>query len=76
LAFHSGREGDHSPPTSAEVKEWVELYIHSPNMPLCVMLSEGGGTGITSLYIHECNFDLLFLYANTFHIFRRFISYQ
>jgi hypothetical protein len=31
LAFHSGREADHSPPSSAEVKEWVELYLHSPN---------------------------------------------
>jgi hypothetical protein len=30
LAFHSGREADHSPPASAEVKEWVELYLHSP----------------------------------------------
>jgi hypothetical protein len=28
-----GRETDHSPPSSAEVKEWVELYLHSPNMP-------------------------------------------
>jgi hypothetical protein len=26
-----GREADHSPPSSAEVKEWVELYIHYPN---------------------------------------------
>jgi hypothetical protein len=26
-----GRESDHSPPSSAEVKEWVELYHHSPN---------------------------------------------
>jgi hypothetical protein len=25
LAFHSGREADHSPLSSAEVKEWVEL---------------------------------------------------
>jgi hypothetical protein len=31
LAFHSGREADHSPPSSAEVEEWVELYLHSPN---------------------------------------------
>jgi hypothetical protein len=31
LAFHSGREADHSPPSSAEVKECVELYLHSPN---------------------------------------------
>jgi hypothetical protein len=28
-----GREADHSPPTSAEVKEWVKLYLHSPNTP-------------------------------------------
>jgi hypothetical protein len=26
----SGRDADHSPPSSAEVKEWVELYLHSP----------------------------------------------
>jgi hypothetical protein len=28
-----GREADHSPPSSAEVKEWVELYFHYPNTP-------------------------------------------
>jgi hypothetical protein len=26
-----GREADHSPPSRAEVKEWVELYLHSTN---------------------------------------------
>jgi hypothetical protein len=26
-----GREADHSPPSSTEVKECVELYLHSPN---------------------------------------------
>jgi len=26
-----GREADHSPPSSAEVKKCVELYLHSPN---------------------------------------------
>jgi hypothetical protein len=26
-----GRAADHSPPSSAEVKECVELYLHSPN---------------------------------------------
>jgi len=31
LAFHSEREADRSPPTSAEVKERMELYLHSPN---------------------------------------------
>jgi hypothetical protein len=29
-----GREDDHSPPTSAEVKECMELYLHFPNTPL------------------------------------------
>jgi hypothetical protein len=28
-----GREADHSPPSSAEVKEWVEVYLHSPSTP-------------------------------------------
>jgi hypothetical protein len=28
-----GHEADHSPPSSAEVNERVELYIHSPNTP-------------------------------------------
>jgi hypothetical protein len=26
-----GGEADHSPPSSVEVKEWVELYLHSSN---------------------------------------------
>jgi hypothetical protein len=26
-----GREADHSPSSSAELKEWVELYLYSPN---------------------------------------------
>jgi hypothetical protein len=28
-----GREAGNSPPSSAEVKECVELYLHSPNTP-------------------------------------------
>jgi len=28
-----GNEADYSHPSSAEVKEWVELYLHSPNRP-------------------------------------------
>jgi hypothetical protein len=28
-----GCEADHSPPSSAEVKECMELYLHSPTMP-------------------------------------------
>jgi hypothetical protein len=41
LAFHSGREADNSPPSSAEVKEWVELYLHSPIRLHGVVLSYG-----------------------------------
>jgi hypothetical protein len=29
----AGREADYSPPSSAEVKECMELYLHSPNAP-------------------------------------------
>jgi hypothetical protein len=28
-----GREADHSPPSSADVKEWLELYLYSPDTP-------------------------------------------
>jgi len=27
------READPSPPSSAEVKEWEEIYLHSSNTP-------------------------------------------
>jgi hypothetical protein len=27
-------EADHSPPSSAEVKEYIGIYLHSPNTPL------------------------------------------
>jgi hypothetical protein len=29
-----GREADHSPPYSAEIKECVELYLHTAHIPL------------------------------------------
>jgi hypothetical protein len=29
----AGHEAEHSPPSSAEVKEWVDLYLHSANTP-------------------------------------------
>jgi hypothetical protein len=32
-AKQPGREADHSPPSSAQVKECVELYLHYPNTP-------------------------------------------
>jgi hypothetical protein len=45
LAFHSGREPDHSPPSGAEVKELVELYLHSPNAPSWRGAQLGGSQG-------------------------------
>jgi hypothetical protein len=40
-----GREAYHSPPSSAEVKEYVEIYLHSPNTPSwrCALLKEAQG---------------------------------
>jgi hypothetical protein len=49
LSFHSGREADHSPPSSAEVKEWAELYLHSPNTPSWRGAQLGGAQ--TQLYL-------------------------
>jgi len=33
------READHSPPSSAEIKEWVAMYHHSPIRLHGMMLS-------------------------------------
>jgi hypothetical protein len=52
LAFHSGREADHSPPSSAEVKEWVELYLHSPNTHSWRGAQLGGAQGQLYLYLY------------------------
>jgi hypothetical protein len=49
LALHVGREADYSPPTSAEVKDWVELYFHSPNTPSWRGAWLGGAQGTTLL---------------------------
>jgi hypothetical protein len=45
-----GREADHSPPPSAEMKECVELYLHSPDRPswLGTRLSTGTTLPFTS----------------------------
>jgi len=45
LAFHSGREADHSPPSSAAVEEWVEQYLHSANEPSWRGAQLGGAQG-------------------------------
>jgi hypothetical protein len=49
LAFHLGLEVDHSPPSGAKVKEWVELYLHSPNVPSWRGAQLGGAQGLFTL---------------------------
>jgi hypothetical protein len=50
-----GREPEYSPPSSAEVKEWVELYLHSPNTPSWhgAYLSTGTLPFYLYIYTHE-----------------------
>jgi hypothetical protein len=48
-----GREADHSPPSSAEVKECVEIYLHSPNRP------SGRGTQLK----HRDNFTFILFHT-------------
>jgi hypothetical protein len=45
-----GCEADHSPPSSTDVKEFVELYRHSPIRLHGVVLSYKKSTGITLLF--------------------------
>jgi hypothetical protein len=45
-----GREADHSPPSSAEVKQCVELYLYSPIRLHVVVLSSAQGQLYLYLY--------------------------
>jgi hypothetical protein len=51
-------EADYSPPSSAEVRKWVELYLYSPSTPLW------RGAQLK----HRDNFT--FTLADTFHYFK------
>jgi hypothetical protein len=55
LACQSGREADHSLPSSAEVKEWVELYLRSPIRLHGVVLR--GSTGTFNYTVIRREFD-------------------
>jgi hypothetical protein len=50
-----GREAFYSPPSSAEVKESVELYLHSPNTPSwrSPELKHRDNFTVTFIYIYE-----------------------
>jgi hypothetical protein len=49
-----GREADHSPPSRAEIKECVELYLHSPIRLHGAMLSLAQG----QLHFYRCTIFL------------------
>jgi hypothetical protein len=51
-----GREADHSPPSRAEVKEWVELYLHSPICLHGVVLSYSTGATLTLYLLKSLRF--------------------
>jgi hypothetical protein len=51
------READHSPPSSSDVKEFVEVYFSSPNTPSWLGAQLKKRTGITLSLPYECVFD-------------------
>jgi hypothetical protein len=65
LAFHSGREADHSPPSSAGVKEWVELYLHYPNTHSWRGAQLGGAQG--QLYLHLLPLQIMMMMVISKH---------
>jgi hypothetical protein len=48
----AGREADHSPPSSAEVKECVEIYLHSSIRLHGVVLKLSTGTNLPFMSFH------------------------
>jgi hypothetical protein len=70
LAFHSGREADHSPPSSAEVKELVELYLQSPNTPSWRSAQLGGSQGQLYLYLYKSGVLLNTLRCSVFPVIK------
>jgi hypothetical protein len=59
-----GCEDDHSPPSSAEVKECVELYLHSPNTPSWrgAQLKKSTGTTLPSP-CPKCCWQIFYLFC-------------
>jgi len=48
-----GREADNSPPSSAEVKEYMELYLHFSNKPSCLGAQLNKSFGQKSILDYE-----------------------
>jgi hypothetical protein len=51
-----GREPDHSPPSSAEVKKCVDLYLHSPSTLARCHAQEKQSTGTTLPFTYHEEF--------------------
>jgi hypothetical protein len=60
------READHSPPSNAEVKEYVELYLHSPIRLHGVVLSYS--TGTTLPFTIYASLSQVVSFFNTFQL--------
>jgi len=60
-----GREANHSTPFSVEVKESVELYLHSPTMPSWRGAQLKKAQGQIYLYLSAGEVKYLFLTSTT-----------
>jgi hypothetical protein len=65
----------HSPPSSAEVKEWKELYLHSPNTPSwrVAQLKKTHRNNFTSIFTESMcpeNWNTLFHFCLIINIIR------
>jgi hypothetical protein len=64
-----GREADHSPPSSAEVNEWVELYLHSPYTPLWRGAQLSTGTTLPFTFTFWYLLSISSIYSNQHFVF-------
>jgi hypothetical protein len=62
-----GHEADHSPPSSAEVKECVEIYLHTHNTPPWCDAQLKNRDEFT---IHILQVSYVYNYPFTFHSYR------
>jgi hypothetical protein len=75
LAFHSGREADHSPQSGAEVKELVELYATPPLRLHGVVLR--GNTGTNLIYLtFNLGKNFIFVMRSIYNAFTVLVRYD
>jgi hypothetical protein len=73
-----GREADHSLPYSAEVKECVELYLHTPNTPSWrgAVKKEAQGQLYLYFYITKISMSKMFTVLTLYSTFLAYLTYQ